>query len=62
MDVGTWHYITGTADEVLTELKTVGIKAENIANIADSSTSAVFYHGRAMLNKKVMLESGSEIA
>jgi hypothetical protein len=43
--VGCWHLIAGTVSEVLTELNTMGIKAENIAVMATDGTSCIFRHG-----------------
>jgi len=43
--VGSWHLISGTPTEVLTELNTMGIKAEMIAVMKDDGTTCIYRHG-----------------
>jgi hypothetical protein len=43
--VGKWHLISGTVNEVLTELDTAGIRTEMIAVMAEAGTSCIYRHG-----------------
>lgn len=43
--VGKWHRISGTVDEVLTELATAGIKPSDIAIMASDGTACIYSRG-----------------
>jgi hypothetical protein len=64
LDIGAWHYITGTANEVLTELATIGMKPAKIADIAANATSAIFCRpgGRSIAARRYSLGSDGHIA